>query len=135
MRESEGGEIVVDADYSDADRQMMKSMYVTDPNCKTVHKKTILSDISSGKEVAKSFDRAKRAMGVARRGYRMGEEGTIDSAVARAFSFSHNPSDQPNSAGDSLQSDNYCCVLVETRSPLDQTAKSKVNQMVVCEFQ
>ena len=59
LRDPEEGEVIVDADYSDADPKMMKSIYVTDPRGRSVHKKTILSDISSGREVAKSFDRAK----------------------------------------------------------------------------
>ena len=32
LRDTEGGEVVIDADYSDAERKQMNSVYVTD-NC------------------------------------------------------------------------------------------------------
>ena len=56
LRDPEEGEAIVDAAHSDADLKMIKSLYVIDIEGRSVHKKTVLSDISSGRGVAKSFD-------------------------------------------------------------------------------
>ena len=59
LMDPDGGEVIVDADYSDADLKNMRSMYVIDSKKMKIHKLTILSDISSERSVAKSFDRCK----------------------------------------------------------------------------
>ena len=91
----------------------------------------ILSSISSGRSVAKSFDWCKWVMGVARCGCSTGD----DSAVKRAYQSVHDSELNLNSGGEHHKNGAYCCVLVESQSRQNNPSKSKAVYMVSCVFQ
>jgi hypothetical protein len=106
------GEVMADGVISKESLQRMKSLYVTDPAGNVHHKKSLLKDINSNRKLTKSFDRNKRVRDEARKGYSSAGV-TVNSAVTRAFQFSHDTSAGINSGSDRLNSDDYCCVMIK----------------------
>jgi hypothetical protein len=93
------GEVMVDGAISNESLQSMKSLYVTDAAGNIHHKGTLLKNINMGRSLTKSFDRQKRVRDEARSGY--SSSGTaVNSAVTRAFMFSHDTSARSNSGLD-----------------------------------
>ena len=109
----------------------MKSLFVTH-NGQKYHKKTILKNINQGRSLTKSFDRKRRVMDEARKGYTAGGK-EVDSVVTRAYKFAHDNSADPNSGSDHYNADDYCCALI--KSVHDQSSRNATKHMVIAKYQ
>ena len=126
VAEGNSDEVLVEAAYSKNRLREMRDPYVVGHDGQKYHKKSLLKKINKGKKLVKSFDRLERVKGTARRGGT--DDGVIDSVVTRAFDFKypHNTGSGPDSGGDRHNSDDYCCVMIDS---------DKVTQMVLGKFQ
>eukprot|EP00956_Cyclotella_meneghiniana_P008153 scaffold10851_cov129-Cyclotella_meneghiniana.AAC.4 len=122
VNESDGGELLVDATFSESKMAEMKSMFVTDPEGNQVHKKALLKSLNLGKSLKKSFDRTKRVRDEARK-----RNVSQESVVTRAFLYSHDTSADPNSGVDRLSYGDLCCIIIQS--------KTGRRHMVICKLQ
>ena len=116
-------EVMVDGVISDNKMAEMRSVFVTDPDGNLIHKKALLKSLNIDKSLKKSFDRTKRVRDQSRTGNSM-----KDSAVTRAFQYSHDTGDYPNSGSDRLCTGDFCCVFIKP-------SKNGRAHMVVGKFQ